>query len=265
MFHANLKQRITLSIVLLMAFMLSACSSNAVPEATALSPDAIFTAAALTMEANLTSTALANPTATETLIPSPTQPVATATLPGLLTALPMDSATPGAGTGTALPGAPTTTTLPLFGTPGQTPIATGSVTPIFTIKSPTPVGGTGSSGPCYNMTFIDETIPDDTRFSPGERFEKTWTFNNPGPCTWDKNVSIVPIQFSHPDDKDKMMDAPSWVNLDRDYKPGENATIAVKLKAPKEAGVYTIYWKFMDPNHYYFGTMFSVRIEVVYD
>ncbi len=35
------------------------------------------------------------------------------------------------------------------------------------------------------MSFVaDVTVPDDTHFSPGQTFDKTWRLQNAGDCEW---------------------------------------------------------------------------------
>lgn len=38
---------------------------------------------------------------------------------------------------------------------------------------------------CYGMTFVSETIPDNTPMTPGQTFIKTWKVVNNGSCAWD--------------------------------------------------------------------------------
>jgi len=54
-------------------------------------------------------------------------------------------------------------------------------TPIPTL-APT---ATPTSLPCDLAKFIDDvTVPDDTSYTPGATFTKTWRIKNEGSCTW---------------------------------------------------------------------------------
>ncbi len=61
--------------------------------------------------------------------------------------------------------------------------------------SPTAASPTAEPNPpdCTNLfAFLgDLTVPDGTMFSQGEKFTKTWRFQNAGTCTWNTSYKIV--------------------------------------------------------------------------
>lgn len=49
-----------------------------------------------------------------------------------------------------------------------------------------------SASSCDWAQFItDVTVPDGTKYEPGETFEKTWRLKNIGTCTWTISYSLV--------------------------------------------------------------------------
>ena len=141
----------TLSFII--AILLSACSGNA-----PATPDvnAIYTAAAQTVIAELTQRAAMN---TET-------PEVAAT------------ATQGLSTATTVPTSAETSTS-IF---TETPEATAT---IFVEVSPTDQS-------CDNAAYVaDISVQDGTEMSPGQNFEKTWQIKNTGACTWGQGYHLV--------------------------------------------------------------------------
>ena len=86
---------------------------------------------------------------------------------------------------------------------------------------------------CTNsMAFVqDVNVPDNTVFTPGEEFEKTWQLRNIGTCPWTTDYSII---FAGGDD----MGGPLSVPLESAVVPGQTADITVPLTAPEELGTY---------------------------
>ena len=80
------------------------------------------------------------------------------------------------------------------------------------------------------------TIPDGTKFAPGDTFTKTWRLKNTGSCDWNNDYDLV---F---DDGDKM-DGADVVGLSiGTVEPGETVDISVDLKAPAAVGDYRGEW-----------------------
>lgn len=216
-------------LALLTALLLGACSLGATPAPTQ-DVGAIQTQAmglvATQFAMQQTQTALAvPPTELPTLTPLPT-----ATLDANSTFAPVT--TPGNGASFA------------FNTP-----ATG-FTPLASIVPTLP------ADVCNNSAWVSETIPDGTVFKPGIKFEKIWTLQNIGTCTWDEGYSFVyqggtlggyNIAF----------------NKSSDFvKPGEMVTFKVNLIASLAEREYQECWKMRDDRGYYFGTYACVKIVV---
>ncbi len=117
--------------------------------------------------------------------------------------------------------------------------------------------------PCNLAKFVkDVTIPDGTKFEPGETFTKTWRLKNVGSCAWTSGFDIV---FSGGD----AMDAPASVQLTSGtVNPGQNVNVSVDLTAPASVGTYRGNWQLRDPSDVLFGIenstsgLFWVEIEV---
>lgn len=108
---------------------------------------------------------------------------------------------------------------------------------------------------------IDVTIPDGTRFRPGEAFSKTWRLINTGTCTWTQKYSVIwfsgqPLGIAPPQ-------AMAGV-----VQPGESVDITVDMVAPQQPGTYQGNWKLRNAEGQLFGlgpngdAPFWVQIEV---
>jgi len=119
---------------------------------------------------------------------------------------------------------PTNTPLPDTATPTETPI------------------------PCNLAKFIaDVTVPDGTKFEPGDNFTKTWSLRNIGSCAWTSGYDIV---FFGGD----AMSAPSAVQITTGtINPGQIVQVSVNLTAPGTEGTYRGNWKLRDPSDVIFG------------
>ena len=176
----------------LASILLSACNMPGYQTPTQPPLIAIYTAAALTQQAQMTQ-ARQPPT----LAPSSTQPS-------------------GAGT----PGAALT--------PAQdTPAASSTAAPPQGTAAPT------VQGACERAKFIaDVSVPDNSEFSPGESFVKTWRLKNAGDCAWTSGYSLV---F----DGENPLGAPAYVPVTTgSVAPGDTVDISVPLKAPEAPGSY---------------------------
>ena len=90
--------------------------------------------------------------------------------------------------------------------------------------------------PCLFAAFVSETIPDGTKFSPGESFTKSWTLKNTGTCDWNTDYRI---SFKSGD----QMGAADFVKISEETDPGETIKISVDMVAPDKAGKYKGYWQ----------------------
>lgn len=135
--------------------LLSACNLPRATPVTSIEPGAIYTQAALTVQAQYTQGAVNTPILPPTQTPQPAPPTATAFTPP-----------PSPTTMPPTPAPPTTTPLP--------PTAT-----------PVPI-------PCDRASFVqDVTFPDNTEVAAGTTFVKTWRLRNNGSCTWTSGYSII--------------------------------------------------------------------------
>jgi Ig-like domain from next to BRCA1 gene len=201
---------------------LTACGGGKAPTPT-LDPAAVYTAAVETAYAQLTQTALS---ITDTPQPTPTPTTN-------LTQAPTNT--------------PLITNTPL---PGLTPLATN--TPF----SLTPIQPTQAT--CDNLLFLgDVTVPDGSEMNPGEVFDKTWSIQNLGPCTWNTNYHIT---YGY---GDVMGNNYNFFNIfTAEVKPGSTVEVTITLTAPKESGTYKGYWTMANDKNYNFGTILTVVIKV---
>ena len=120
-------------------------------------------------------------------------------------------------------------TLPLL--PTSTPIAVVTCVPgVEGTKQPSP-----TKVPCNSAYFVYETVPDNTKFSPGATFDKGWTLRNVGYCTWSSDYKLA---F----DRGDKMNGPDAKEIGEEVKPGEEVEIVLSLTAPLETGTYRGYW-----------------------
>lgn len=139
----------------------------------------------------------------------------------------------------------------------NTPLPSNTPIPNTATPSETPI-------PCNLGKFIDDvTIPDETKFGPGDVFTKTWSLKNVGSCTWTSGYDIV---FYSGD----AMGAPSTVQITTGtVNPGQIVEVSVDLTAPDSAGTYHGNWQMRDPSDNIFGIdnstsgYFWVEIKVV--
>jgi uncharacterized protein YkwD len=76
----------------------------------------------------------------------------------------------------------------------------------------------------------DVTIPDNTQMKAGEKFTKTWEFQNNGTCPW----ANYTVKFASGDQMDAPLSAPI-----PDTAPKEKVQVSVELTAPSVNGAYT--------------------------
>ena len=94
----------------------------------------------------------------------------------------------------------------------------------------------GTPGGCLNAAFISENYPDDTMFSSGDAFIKTWTIKNTGYCTWNTNYKLVLVSGY-------AMGADVSTSLPESVSPGESVTLSAYLTAPSPDGTYRGEWR----------------------
>lgn len=134
-------------------------------------------------------------------------------------------------------------------TPTPTPTGPPSATP-HTALTPT------APACMNNAVFVtDVTVPDDTPFRPGERFEKVWRMRNTGTCPWDAS-------FTWAFESGEQMGAEPAVPVPPTI-PGADADIRVRFVAPAEPGRYIGRWRMLDPQGRPFGQRATVVIQVL--
>lgn len=177
--------------------------------------------------------------------PTPSGPEATFTaLAETLASVMTQTAAGGGSTSDTTPAATVTVV-----TPTNTPQPSNTPVP------PTPI-------PCDQAGFVaDVSVPDGSKFNPGQSFTKTWRLRNNGSCTWTTAYTAV---F----DSGNAMDAPAAVNLSSSVAPGQTVDISVAMKAPGTAGKYRGNWRLRNASGARFGlgasnAAFFVDIEVV--
>jgi hypothetical protein len=111
-----------------------------------------------------------------------------------------------------------------------------------------------TKNPCLFATFVKETIPDNTVFSPGETFTKSWTLKNTGYCDWNVDYRLDFKSGDH-------MNGPDYVKISAETDPGETIKISVDLKAPSDEGTHIGYWQMQTDDGVNFGEIW-VKIKV---
>ena len=94
----------------------------------------------------------------------------------------------------------------------------------------------GTPGGCLNAVFVSENYPDNTIFSPGDAFIKTWTIKNTGYCTWNTNYHLVLLSGD-------AMGGDVYTSLPESVSPGESITLSAHLTAPGTDGTYRGEWR----------------------
>jgi uncharacterized protein YkwD len=122
------------------------------------------------------------------------------------------------------------------------PTKAGYVPPTLTLTpevTTTPTLSITIPANCTNIAIVlrDVTIQDNTQVKAGEKFTKTWEFQNTGTCPW-INYSL---KFSAGDQMNAPLSAPIPVTL-----PNEKVQASVELTAPATNGTYTGFFTLND-------------------
>jgi hypothetical protein len=213
---------ILIGLLSLLVLGSAACGLAGAPRET-VDPQAIFTEAARTVQAQLTQQAMS------TLIAQVTQ---AALQP------------------TPQPVEPTETSqvvVPVENTPTATPLPSATLAPTATplptsVPSPTP-----TPIPCDLAGYIkDVSVSDGTVLPPNAQFTKTWRIQNVGSCMWTTQYDLVLVSGTG------MGDITS-VPLPGRVNPGERVDLSVDLEAPVKDGHYRGYWMLRNAYGEYFG------------
>lgn len=109
---------------------------------------------------------------------------------------------------------------------------------------------TATEIPCNHVDFgdpIDVTVPDDTEFSPGDNFTKTWRLKNGGSCPWTSGYQLVFVNG------DQMGAQVEQQLTSGTIEPGQEIEVSVDLVAPEDPGEYRGYFKLREPGGVLFG------------
>ncbi len=149
-----------------------------------------------------------------------------------------------------------TPTLEATATPTEAP---ATPTPAVTLVSPTPTKKVISGGTTGdNSKFLgDVTIPDGTVIKPGEKFTKTWTFQNNGSTTWTTDYMVIYLEGNL-----LGTGGATSFKLTKSVAPGATGEISAEFTAPATAGRYTSSWKLYSATGYPFGEYASIDITV---
>lgn len=122
-----------------------------------------------------------------------------------------------------------------------------TITPLPLVATPTLISTLPPNTGCDRAAFVsDVTVPDDTIFSPGQSFTKTWKLRNNGKCAWTTDYTL---QFYTGD----QMGGASPVNLPSSVAPGQTIDLSLNLTAPNSFGTYRGYWLLKNPSGGFFG------------
>lgn len=127
------------------------------------------------------------------------------------------------------------------------PLATPLVDPNQPTEAPEPDLTSTPSKACDLAEFVDETIPDGTKFPPATSFAKSWTLKNVGTCAWTTAYAAVFV-------KGDSMEGPAAQPITADrIVPGETVTINMYFTTSSSAGNYRAEYQLRNAN----GVLFS--------
>jgi uncharacterized protein YkwD len=131
-----------------------------------------------------------------------------------------------------------------FVTATLAPTKAGFVPAILTLMpeiTPAPTLDATAPANCKDSAILlrDVTIPDNTRINTGEKFRKTWEFQNNGTCPW---VNYT-VKFASGDQMNAPLSAPI-----PDTAPKDTVQVSVELTAPSSDGAFTGYFTLNDAN-----------------
>jgi len=95
---------------------------------------------------------------------------------------------------------------------------------------------TDAPDPCLYAAMVSETIPDNTKYSAGATFTKSWTLKNTGTCDWNTDYRLSYKSG-------KQMAAVDYVKISAETDFGETIKISVDMTAPSTAGTYKGIWQ----------------------
>jgi hypothetical protein len=134
--------------------------------------------------------------------------------------------------------------------PTNTPLipTMGPIPTFAPVNSPTvSLPGLATTSPCNPPpNAISESHPDGTSVPINTAFDKSWTIQNAGTCTWNANYKI---KFVSGD----AMSGPAFKLFGASVRPGESIKLILPLKTPGAVGTTTGYWGLYDDKDVSFG------------
>jgi len=120
----------------------------------------------------------------------------------------------------------------------------------------TPVPDISGEGECtLNAAWVaDVTVPDNTVFSPGAAFIKTWRVRNSGTCDWETGTKLVHVSGDP-------LGGPAEVTIGA-VAAGSNTDVSVNMSAPTAPGTYKSNWQPQAPDGTRFGSVIYAQIVV---
>jgi hypothetical protein len=120
---------------------------------------------------------------------------------------------------------------------------------LATVNLPTvgPLPGVPTGVPCNPPPLnMGENYPDGTAIYINTAFDKSWTLQNAGTCTWNANYKIKFISGD-------AMSGPAFKLFGASVRPGESLKLTLPLKTPGAVGTTTGRWGLYDDKDAYFG------------
>jgi len=119
--------------------------------------------------------------------------------------------------------------------PTSTPMPIVTTEPVETEESEVTQEPEATKVLCNSAQFINETVPDDTKYTPGAAFDKGWTLRNVGYCTWSTDYKLA-FQSG------EKMSGPDAKAIGVEVAPNGEVEIVLSLTAPSVVGTYRGYW-----------------------
>ncbi|MEW5717719.1 MAG: NBR1-Ig-like domain-containing protein [Chloroflexota bacterium] len=143
--------------------------------------------------------------------------------------------------------------------PGPAPTATAapiSVSPTVVPVSASPTITPTISASCSDSAVFvaDVTVPDGTPWMPGQAFNKIWRVRNTG-CPWGTGYQLVFVSG-------EAMATTRAIPLP-ETASGATADLLVAMTAPTAPGAHNGTWRLRNPNGVLFGTVVTVKINVL--
>jgi hypothetical protein len=138
--------------------------------------------------------------------------------------------------------------------PLPTPTTAPLVSPTSAVSA-TPVAAPTSSACVDSATFVaDVTVPDGTNWTGGQTFNKIWRVRNTG-CPWGDGYQLVFVSGD-------AMTTSRAIALPA-TATGATADLLVPMAAPTAAGAHNGTWRLRNPGGTFFGTVVTVKINVL--